>query len=128
MATHKTVLIVEDERGVRDLLREALSFCGYRVITAATVQEAERALQTLGVAETNLVIADVNLTPVRDAHEGYALYQRWSALYPALRFILMSGDHANQELPAIRSGAVRFLAKPFEIDALFDVVREVLDS
>jgi DNA-binding NtrC family response regulator len=127
MATHETVLIVEDDRGVRDILREALSFCSYRVITAATVQEAERALQTLGVAETNLVIADVNLTHVRDAREGYALYQRWSALYPALRFILMSGDPANQELPAIRSGAVRFLAKPFEIDALFEVVREVLD-
>ena len=127
MATHETVLIVEDERGVRDILREALSFCSYRVITAATVQEAERALQTLGVAETNLVIADVNLTPVHNAREGYALYQRWSALYPALRFILMSGDPANQELPAIRSGAVRFLAKPFEIDTLFAVVREVLE-
>ena len=127
MATHETVLIVEDDRGVRDILREALSFCSYRVITAATVQEAERALRTLGVAETNLVIADVNLTHVRDAREGYALYQRWSALYPALRFILMSGDPANQELPAIRSGAVRFLAKPFEIDGLFEVVREVLD-
>ena len=128
MATHETVLIVEDERGVRDVLREALSFCSYRVITAATVQEAERALRTLGVAETNLVIADVNLTPVHNAREGYALYERWSALYPALRFILMSGDPASQELPAIHSGAVRFLAKPFEIVSLFEVVREVLDT
>jgi DNA-binding NtrC family response regulator len=126
MATHDTVLIVEDERGVREVLHAALSFCRYRVITAATVQEAERVLQRLGVAETNLVITDVNLTPVHHAHEGYALYQRWSALYPALRFILISGDPANEELPAIRSGAVRFLAKPFEIGALFEVVREVL--
>jgi DNA-binding NtrC family response regulator len=126
MATHDTVLIVEDERGVREILREALSFCSYRVSTAATVQEAEKVLQRLGVAETSLVIADVNLTPVHHAYEGYGLYQRWSALYPALRFILISGDPANEELPAIRSGAVRFLAKPFEIGALFEVVREVL--
>src|SRR5687768_18501312 len=126
MATHDTVLIVEDERGVREVLREALSFCGYRVITAATVQEAERALQSLGVAETNLVITDVNLTPVHNAREGYALYQRWSALYPALRFILISGDSTNRELPDIRSGAVRFLAKHFGIDALLEVVRAVL--
>jgi len=126
MATHETVLIVEDESGVREVLHEALSFCGYRVITAATVQEAERVLQRLGVAETNLVITDINLTPLHNAHEGYALYQRWSVLFPALRFILISGDPANQELPAIRSGAVRFLAKPFEIDVLFEVVREVL--
>jgi DNA-binding NtrC family response regulator len=126
MATHDTVLIVEDELGVREILHEALSFYSYRVITAATVQEAEKSLQSLNVAETNLVIADVNLTPAHNAREGYALYQRWSALYPALRFILISGDSTNRELPDIRSGAVRFLAKPFGIDALLEVVRAVL--
>jgi DNA-binding NtrC family response regulator len=126
MATHDTVLIVEDELGVREILHEALSFYSYRVLTAATVQEAEKALQSLDVAETNLVISDVNLTPAHNAREGYALYQRWSALYPALRFILISGDSTNQELPDIRSGAVRFLAKPFGIEALLAVVREVL--
>jgi DNA-binding NtrC family response regulator len=126
MAIHETVLIVEDDLGVREILHEALSLCGYRVITAATVQEAERALQSLGVAETNLVITDINLTPDYHAREGYALYQHWSTLYPALRFILISGDPNNQELPDIRSGAVRFLAKPFEINGLLEVVREVL--
>jgi DNA-binding NtrC family response regulator len=126
MATHDTVLIVEDEVGVREVLHDALSFCGYRVITAATVQEAERALQSLGVGEINLVITDINLTPSRNAQDGYALYQCWSALYPALRFILISGDPANRELPEVRSGAVRFLAKPFEIHALLEAVREVL--
>jgi DNA-binding NtrC family response regulator len=126
MATHDTMLIVEDEVGVREILREVLSFCGYRVLTAATVQEAERALQSLGLAQINLVIADINLTTAHDAHEGYALYQRWSVLYPALRFILISGDPNNQQLPDIRSGAVRFLAKPFQIDALLEVVREGL--
>ncbi len=126
MATLDTILIVEDEEGVREILHEALSFCGYRVITAATVEEAERALQSLGVAETSLVITDINLTAVHNVHEGYGLYQRWSALYPSLRFILISGDPDNQQLPAVRSGAVRFLAKPFEIATLFEVVREVL--
>jgi two-component system nitrogen regulation response regulator NtrX len=126
MATHDTVLIVDDEVGVREILQEALSFFGYRVITAATVQEAEKALQSLGVAETNLVITDIHLTPAYNAQEGYALYQRWSARYPALHFILISGDSNIQELPDIRSGAVRFLAKPFEIDALLEAVQEVL--
>lgn len=126
MAIHDTVLVVEDEMGVREVLQEALSLYGYRVITATTVQEAEGALQCLDVTETNLVIIDINLTPVLYAQEGYALYQRWSALYPALRFILISGDPNNQELSDIRSGAVRFVAKPFEINALIEVVREVL--
>jgi DNA-binding NtrC family response regulator len=126
MATHDTVLIVEDEVGVRELLYEALKIYGYRVVTAASVQEAENALQSLGVAETDLVITDINLMPAHIAQEGYALYQRWRALYPALHFLLISGDSRNQELPDIRSGAVRFLAKPFGIDALLEVVREVL--
>jgi two-component system nitrogen regulation response regulator NtrX len=126
MATHDAVLIVEDEVGVREILHEVLSIYSYRVNTAATVQEAEKVLQSLGVAETNLVIADINLTSVPNAQEGYALYQRWRALYPALHFILISGDLTNQELPDVRSGAVRFLAKPFGIDALLEVVREVL--
>ena len=126
MANHDTVLIVEDEMGVRELLYEALRFYGYRVIAAASVQEAENALQSLGVAETDLVITDINLMPAHNAQEGYTLYQRWSALYPALHFLLISGDSRNQELPDIRSGAVRFLAKPFGIDALLEVVREVL--
>jgi DNA-binding NtrC family response regulator len=126
MATHDTVLVVEDEMGVREILHEALSFYGYRVITASSVQEAENAFQNLGAAEIHLVIADINLTPAPSAQEGYELYQRWSALYPGLRFILSSGDPSSQELPDIRSGAVRFLAKPFQIDALVELVREVL--
>jgi DNA-binding NtrC family response regulator len=126
MAPHDTVLVVEDEMGVREILRETLSLYGYRVITASSVQEAEDTFQSLGVAEIHLVITDINLTPAPNAHEGYALYQRWSALYPGLRFILSSGDPSSQELPDIRSGAVRFLAKPFQIDALVELVREVL--
>jgi two-component system response regulator FlrC len=126
MATHDTVLIVDDEAGVREILQEALSASGYRVFTAATVPEAESALQHLGVPHTQLVIADINLTPTLQAHEGYALYQRWRARYPALRFLLISGDPANQGLPDIRAGAVRFLAKPFELDVLLAVVRQVL--
>jgi DNA-binding NtrC family response regulator len=126
MPTQNTVLLVEDEVGIRETLYQGLSFYGYRVITAATVQKAEKTLQRLGVAKIDLVITDINLTPAYNGQEGYALYQRWSALYPALRFILISGDPNNQELPHIRAGAVRFLAKPFGIDALVEVIREVL--
>jgi DNA-binding NtrC family response regulator len=126
MPTGDTVLIVEDMVEVRETLYEGLSFHSYRVIPAATVQEAEEALQCLRVAEIDLVIADINLTGDPRAREGYALYQRWSAQYPALRFILISGDSRNQELPAIRAGVVRLLVKPFGIDTLLEVVREQL--
>ena len=126
MPTQNTVLIIEDRAEVREILYEGLSFYSYRVITAATIQEAEEALQCLGVAEIDLVIADINLTHNPKAQEGYALYKRWSRQYPAFHFILISGDPRNQELPEIRARAVPFLVKPFGIDALHEVVQEVL--
>jgi CheY-like chemotaxis protein len=76
MPTQDTVLIVEDMVEVRETLYEGLSFYGYRVITAASMQEAEEALQRLGVAEIDLVIADINLTPdpkwcIRQVHAAF---------------------------------------------------------
>jgi DNA-binding NtrC family response regulator len=121
-----TVLIVDDEEAVRETLSEALSFHGYRVISAATDQEAEEIKQRLGVGAIQLVVADIHLTREPQARAGYALAQRWRALHPELPFILMSGDSSNQDLPDIRAGVVRFLVKPFSMTVFLDAVREAL--
>ncbi len=121
-----TVLIVDDEAAVRETLAEALSFHGYRVLTAATVQEAEDIKERVGVGAIHVVVADIHLTPGPQARAGYALAQRWRATHPELPFILMSGDSSNQDLPDIRSGAVRFLVKPFRIAIFVDAVRDAL--
>ena len=121
-----TVLIVDDEAPVRETVAEILGLYGYGVITAASLEEAEEAKQRLGVEAIHLVIADIHLTPVPQARAGYALAQRWRALYPRLPFILISGDSSNQDLPDIRDGTLRFLLKPFAIDVFVCVVREAL--
>jgi DNA-binding NtrC family response regulator len=121
-----TVLIIDDEEAVRETLLEALSFHGYRVLTAASVQEAEDIKQRVGVGAIHVVVADIHLTPGPQARAGYALAQRWRALHPQLPFILMSGDSSNQDLPDIRAGAVRFLVKPFRIAVFLDAVRDAL--
>jgi len=121
-----TVLIVDDEEVVRETLSEALSFHGYRVLTAANVQEAEDIKERVGVGAIHVVVADIHLTPGPDVRAGYALAQRWRALHPGLPFILISGDSSNQDLPDIRSGAVRFLVKPFRIAAFIDAIRDAL--
>jgi two-component system, response regulator FlrC len=120
------VLIIEDEAGVLAALYEALSFHGYWVITASTVQEAEEVRTDLGLERLALVIADIHLTPNPHAQEGYVLYRRWRAAYPALPFVIMSAYPASRDLPDIRDGVVPFLAKPFTIDKLLTVIQEIL--
>ena len=126
METARCILIVEDNEVVRDTLAVALQAYGYAVATAATVHEAEGAMQQRGPTAIGLVIADIHLTSDREAREGYALYQRWTTTYPHLAYLLTSGDQTNAALPAIRDGVVAFLTKPFELTALLDTVQALL--
>jgi CheY-like chemotaxis protein len=103
-----------------------LSFHGYRVLTAASVGDAEEAKQRLGVAGIDLVITDIHLTPGCQVRAGYALAQRWRAECPKPPIILISGDSANQDLPDVRSGAIRFLLKPCRMEVFLGVVQEAL--
>jgi two-component system, NarL family, response regulator NreC len=121
-----TVLIVEDDAGVRETLVEILRSQDYLVRTAPTVAEAEAALRQLGAEGVQLVIADIQLTSDARAREGYGLYQRWTAIYPRLPFLLMSGDPRYRDLPAVQAGAVRWLTKPFSPAALLDIIRAAL--
>jgi DNA-binding NtrC family response regulator len=122
-ASQTTILVIDDDRTIRNLLHEALRLRGYHVTAVGTVPEAEDVLRQLGVAALGLVIADIQLTTRPQAREGYVLYERWSATHPTLPFLLISGDPSSQSLPAIHTGTVRFLAKPFAMSELLEAVR-----
>lgn len=126
MPTHATMLIVEDNTRVREALVEILRPWGYPVLTAATVQETEEAKQQVIPGGIDVVIANIHLTADPRAREGYALWQRWTALDPHPRFILMSGDTSSRDLPAIRAGAVRWLTKPFGPAEVLETLRDAL--
>ena len=121
-----TILVVDDDEAVRGLLQEALDLYGYTVVVAATSQEAEDALQRLDPATIGLVIIDIHLTADPHAQEGYVLYQRWTTAHPTLPFLLISGDPNSQTLPAIATGVVRFLAKPFSLTELLQAVQALV--
>ena len=124
MPTRPTVLLIEDETVLRDILQEALETFGYAVVTAATVPEAEALRHRLGAEAIGLVLADIHLS--HHGQEGYALFQRWTALHPTLPFVLMSGAANSRDLPAVQTGAVRFLAKPFNLDELLEIIQALL--
>lgn len=122
-AAGATVLIADDRRDDRCLLRLILERMGHRVIEACNGEQA-LALATQHVPD--LVISDV-LMPVMD---GFAL-RRGLQESEALRhipFVLVTAAYAEsryQELAA-QWGAMRTLLKPFQAQALREVVDEAL--
>jgi DNA-binding NtrC family response regulator len=119
-----TILVVEDDLGVQAALAEVLSLEDHSLMIVATVREADEALEQLGSARISLVLADIHLTSHLQGYEGYHLYERWHRRYPQIPFLLISGSPVSRDLPAVRTGEVRFLAKPFTFGDLLQAVRE----
>jgi CheY-like chemotaxis protein len=121
-----TILLVEDEECVRLPLHSFLQLQGYEVIAVGTVEEAEQCITERGSENISAIVSDINLHSDSKELEGYAFFQRWSAEHLELPFILISGDHSIWDLPDVRSEAVCFLAKPFDVYDLLAALRSVL--
>jgi len=118
----ETILLVEDEEGVRDLAQEILEAGGYRVLVARNPAEALPVAESHG--ETiHLVVTDVVMPQV----SGPELVERLKALRPDLHVLYMSGyaDNAIVQHGVLDAG-LAFLQKPFTPDALVRKVREAL--
>ena len=120
----ETVLVVEDEAPVRGLMREILAAQGYRVLTAGDGMEALRVARE-HPAPIHLLITDV----VMPRMSGRALADELQPLRPEMRVLYTSGytDDAIVHHGVLDEG-VHFLPKPFELEALAQRVRSVLDS
>jgi two-component system cell cycle sensor histidine kinase/response regulator CckA len=120
----ETVLLVEDEELVRNLVRDILKQNGYFVLEAHHGTEALRvALQHNG--PIHLLLTDV----VMPQMGGRALAQRVKTFRPAIRILYISGyvdDAAIQE--GVSNPGTSFIQKPFTVETLSRKVRELLDS
>ena len=119
----ETVLIVEDERSVRELIQRILGSAGYTVLTAANGGEAllhcERHKDGIDLMLTDVVM------PLMSGHE---LTVRLAKIFPRLKTLYMSGytDDAIMHHDVLSQGTP-FIAKPFSASALLENVRMVLD-
>jgi CheY-like chemotaxis protein len=120
----ETLLLVEDEDGVRRLLTHVLHKRGYKVIEACDGQEALRIFERRA-EEIQLVLTDM----VMPQMGGRQLGERLRELAPALKIIYMSG-YTDDVL--VRTGALgpgmSFLQKPLRPETLAAKVRETLDA
>ncbi|MBX7219133.1 MAG: response regulator [Blastocatellia bacterium] len=120
----ETILLVEDEEQLRELMGEALRRQGYQVLEATNGEGALVIFQQQG--ETiELLVTDV----VMPKMSGPELAKYIHKARPDLRVVFMSGY--SRELSATSNGnsdGLPFLWKPFEPDELIRKVREVLDN
>jgi two-component system, cell cycle sensor histidine kinase and response regulator CckA len=118
----ETILVVEDELAVRELVRKVLERSGYRVIVAATPREALDIVDKTPAA-IDLLMSDVVLPQMG----GRALAEQLTAKVPTMRTLYMSGytDDAIVHHGVLDPGTP-FLQKPFTARGLTGKVREVL--
>jgi two-component system response regulator PilR (NtrC family) len=110
------VLVVDDEKNMRQTLTHMLTDEGYVVRTA---ESAEQALQLLGQGEFLMVITDARLGGM----SGYDLLSRLNARWPNLPSLMITA-YATPKLAveAIKAGALDYLPKPFAPEELLHAV------
>jgi two-component system cell cycle sensor histidine kinase/response regulator CckA len=120
----ETVLVVEDDDGVRRLVCVMLERAGYRVLQAGNPKEAVR-VASESPGPIHLLLSDV----IMPESEGPPLFERLTQLRRDLRVLYMSG-YADEAV--VRQGllveGMPFLQKPFSPLALARKVRDVLEA
>jgi CheY-like chemotaxis protein len=113
-----SVLVVEDDFDLRDALVPILEYEGHKVVSAANGREALDQLH--GMPAPSVILLDL-MMPVMNGEDFRAAQLRDPRL-ASIPVVVLSA-HPRAEEQAARMGAVGCLKKPFDVDALLDLVR-----
>jgi two-component system, cell cycle sensor histidine kinase and response regulator CckA len=119
----ETILLVDDEDGVRKLVHAVLQSNGYEVIEANNGAAALAAYEKNG-HKIDMVLTDVVMPQLN----GFELGRQLKEQSPALKILYMSGYRDNAPGASGGQGSKAFLHKPFTPDVLLSTVREILDA
>jgi CheY-like chemotaxis protein len=117
----ETILLAEDDAGLRRLAEQVLRTAGYRVLVACDGEEAVSLFA--GHAEVDLCVLDV----VMPRRSGPAAFREISALRPGTRVIFVTGWAPETVLPAELPAGADLIQKPYPPADLLERVRAVLD-
>ena len=117
------ILVVEDDRDLREALCDTLALAGYQALSAA---DGHAALAMLERQQVGLVVSDVQMQPM----DGHVLLREIKAHHPYVPVLLMTAyGMIERAVQAMRDGASDYLVKPFEPDRLLaEVARYMLPS
>ena len=116
-----TVLIVDDEYGIRELLSEILEDEGYQVLTA---ENAKIAQSLVGKHDFDLILLDIWMPDM----DGISLLKEWYSHNTVRCPIVMMSGHGTIEtaMEATRFGAMDFLEKPISMQQLLKTCKQMI--
>ena len=118
------ILIVEDEKRVRDLAKKVLVKHGYNVFSAENLKQA-KSVYTREKGKFELLFSDVVLPD----GDGIQLSEELSRKDENLKIVLSSGyTDKKSQWDIIKKKGIRFLQKPYSLISLLQIVRECLDQ
>ena len=117
----RSVLIVDDEPSVRNVMRRWLESRGYSVSIASDTDEA---LQRIAAEAPSVVLCDLRMP----GHGGLWLTELLRREYPEVAVIIATGvNDVSAAVEGLRQGVVDYLTKPFDRERLFDAVARAVD-
>lgn len=120
----ETILIVEDEEMLRELLSSLFEEHGYRVLAAKDGAEGVELFKT-NAGKIAVVLSDMGLPKLG----GWEMFQEMRAVDPEVKAILASGYFdPNLKMTMMKAGAKDFIQKPYISAAVLTRVREVIDK
>ncbi len=117
-----SILIIDDERSIRSVLKDILTNEGYKVEEAA---DGEEGLQKFSNSSFDVVICDIKMPKM----DGIEFLFKASAINNDIPIIILSG-HGNIEtaVEAVKKGAFDFISKPPDLNRLLITIRNALDK
>ena len=124
MGRGETILVVDDEASICDIIRATLESCGYRVLTAKDQTDAI-AIHTRSENRVDVVLTDM----IMPSAQGISAVQAFREIDPSVKIVAMSGDSSVESLNDVsKSGLDMFIAKPFTAELLLKSLHEVLSE
>lgn len=120
----ETILLIEDEEMIMEMMQEILVSNGYRVLTAADGQQGIEMYQS-HEKEIAVVLSDLGLPVIN----GQEVFRRIRQINPGAKIILASG-YIDPELKSemCKAGASHFIQKPYSSNEVLQKIREVLST
>jgi len=117
----RTILVVDDDEGVRKLLTRWVVVMGH---DAKAAPDADTALEIMRNCPVDVALCDIRMP----GHDGIWLVEQMSELFPAIAVVLATGLLEMDPLVTLRPGVVGYITKPFDRENLEQAVIRGLEE